>query len=328
MRISIVGHFKEDLDEGVRFVGRHLAHQLQLLSHEVQTLDISSPIDSARSLRRFRPQIAHFVISPTVLGLVMSKMLSTLIPDANTVISAVHPSIPHLRGLRILKPDLVLTQAEDSERRFTSLGFRTKFLPNGVDLSKFRPLNPEARMTLRKDFGIPANEYVVLHLASMRKERNLSVFTRIQQIEGIQVVIVGREGERSDTVVRRDLVNSGCIILEKHFPEIENMYNLADCYVFPTRDRKACIETPLSVLEAIACGLPVVTTRFGALPRIISEMPGVLFADDEPDMLHKIEMMRSAEKRPTSEEVQIVSWTEIAKRLTAIYQDIATSKTT
>ena len=36
--------------------------------------------------------------------------------------------------------------------------------------------------------------------------------------------------------------------------------------MFSTVDPKACIETPLSVLEALSCNIPVITTKFGSLP--------------------------------------------------------------
>ena len=55
---------------------------------------------------------------------------------------------------------------------------------------------------------------------------------------------------------------------------------MSDCYVFPTVHKKACIETPLSVLEAMACNLPIVSTRFGALPTIFNEGSGLFFTEN------------------------------------------------
>ena len=110
-------------------------------------------------------------------------------------------------------------------------------------------------------------------MASMQKERNLDIFKTIQKDDGYQVVIVGRETEIADKQLMRELQEAGCLVWIKHFSNIEDIYNLADCYVFPTIQEKACIESPLSVLEAMACNLPVVTTRFGALASIFGEGP-------------------------------------------------------
>jgi glycosyltransferase involved in cell wall biosynthesis len=320
MRITLVGHFKNDLDEGVRLVARNLAEHLRETKNSIQCLEISS-VSLARDLRRSRPEIVHFIISPTTQGLLVSKAVSLFVKDAKTVISAVHPSIPSIGLTRLLKPNIVLTQAEDSERKFASVGFRTEFLPNGVDTNRFRPLGPEVRANCREQYGIPKDKYVVLHLASLKRERNLGIFERMQYVEGVQVVIVGREGEHADSAVRNSLQRAGCIVMERHLPEIQRVYNLADCYVFPTKDRRACIETPLSVLEAMACNLPIISTRYGALPRMFDARDGFVFAENEDEMLEALEYVRKDKTEvETRQTVLEYSWTQVCNSLINIYE--------
>ena len=66
---------------------------------------------------------------------------------------------------------------------------------------------------------------------------------------------------------------------------IEEVYALSDCYVFPTppMNKINSIEIPLSVLEAMACNLSVITTKFGALPKVFEEGDGLIFVDDGED---------------------------------------------
>lgn len=325
MRICLVGHFRGDSDEGVRIVGRSLARQLELSSNQILTVDIAS-LRGGWELRKFRPDILHFILSPTALGLVAARVLSLWTPSAKTVISAVHPSIPQFGLLRLFKPDLVLAQAKDSEARFASLGFTTAFLPNGVDLDRFGPVAPETRTKLRNEFGIPIDKFIILHLASMTRERNLDVFAKLQQLEGVLVVIVGREGEQVDSEVRRMLQDSGCVVWETHFSSIEKVYTFADCYVFPTRNRRACIETPLSVLEALASGLPVITTRYGALPRVIRGMEGVSFVDDDDEIVKKVKEMMKNRGGVINNQIKDISWARIVERLMSLYQETVSSK--
>ena len=48
-------------------------------------------------------------------------------------------------------------------------------------------------------------------------------------------------------------------------PNIEEIYQLSDAYFFPVVAHGNCIDVPLSCLEAAACNIPVVTTRYGEM---------------------------------------------------------------
>jgi glycosyltransferase involved in cell wall biosynthesis len=56
----------------------------------------------------------------------------------------------------------------------------------------------------------------------------------------------------------------------------------ADLFVFPTRSSEGF---PKAVLEALACGLPVVTTKVSVLPNLIQRGCGVLVDDDHPETI-------------------------------------------
>jgi hypothetical protein len=60
---------------------------------------------------------------------------------------------------------------------------------------------------------------------------------------------------------------------------------LADVYVFPNFvDREdtilSAIDIPLSVPGAMSCNLPVITTRFGGLDRLLEDRSGLFFVED------------------------------------------------
>ena len=107
----------------------------------------------------------------------------------------------------------------------------------------------------------------------------------------------------------------------KHFPNIEEIYNLADCYVFPVAHRGFCIETPLSVLEAMSCDIPTITTRFGALPRLFKDTRDVFFAANDDEIAQAIETVKKggARMRPR-EAVLHYSWKQVTDRLLHIYE--------
>jgi dTMP kinase len=68
-------------------------------------------------------------------------------------------------------------------------------------------------------------------------------------------------------------------VIRRYLPDIERAYAEADVYVFPVTDQLGSIEVPLSVLEARASGVPVVCTRFGALPELFPPAGEMVYAD-------------------------------------------------
>lgn len=324
MKICVVGHF-ENIDEGTRIVAKNITKKLIELGIEVRCVDIVSK-KTFLEIRRFKPDIIHFILCPTIVGLFASKILSFSWPKAKVVISAVQSAIPTRKFLSLFKPDLILVQSNESERIYKDLGFRTIYLPNGVDIYKFKPVSKEEKLRLRRRYGLPKDKFIILHLASMKRKRNIEIFKKLkQEFDNIEILLVGRDTEKNiDWKLIRELETAGCMVWIKHFSNIEDIYNSVDCYVFPTIDRTASIETPLSVLEAMACNLPVVTTKFGALPRMFREGDGLFFIEGNEDLFRIIDSIKkkSNMRIRTRKKVLPYSWESIGKKLVGIYENI------
>ena len=63
---------------------------------------------------------------------------------------------------------------------------------------------------------------------------------------------------------------------------------MSDYYVFPALDPISAIEFPLSVFEALACGIPVFHKPFGALEDIFLNKYTNLRQYDKPEELQEI----------------------------------------
>ncbi len=321
VKVCIIGH-PADRDEGVRSVSTHLAVGLTDDGVVVKTADISSR-GIIGEIRSFRPDIVHFVLSPTTVGLLSAKFLSATSPGSISVVSALHPSLIDSKLLGFLKPNLVLAQSNRSAMLLRKLGFDVRILTNGADVGRFRPFDEESKKNLRELYEIDKEALVVLHVGPLKDERNLGILAEVQRLEGIQVVIVGRERERFDSRLIRRLENEGCVVWMKHLARIEDVYNASDCYVFPTTNRKACIETPLSVLEAMACNLVVISTRFGALFEMFEEGEGLTFVSRPEDIPDFLRSSRNLFRWTTTrEKVMAYSWKKIVKKLRTYYDEL------
>jgi len=318
MRICLVGHHVDQPDEAVRKIAHHLAEELAR-RHDVLRVNVWD-VTSWRGIREFKPEIIHFVLSPTLQGLAVAKVLSLAHRSAATVVSAPHPGLSSLgRMASWFKPDLVLVQAEDSEGRFRSLGFRTEYLPNGVDTARFVPVDTSTKNRLREKHHIDTDKFVILHVGAVNRGRNLESLQRVQG-GGVQVLILGRASERGDARLATELRQSGCLVWTHYVACLEEIYALSDCYVFPTTRRRYCVEMPLSVLEAMSCNLPVITTRFGALPRVFEEGDGLIFAaDGDKALAAGVQRVKAGLRTATRDQVLPLDWASVAVRLERLY---------
>lgn len=109
--------------------------------------------------------------------------------------------------------------------------------------------------------------------------------------DGNKIVIVGSTSTSQDKQLKDDLENAGIKIIAGYIEHIEELYQLSDVYVFPVKNDHSAIEFPLSVLEAMACNLPVVTTTYGSLPDFFVQSSCFTYFSGQQELLS---LVRSA----------------------------------
>lgn len=323
MRVCLVGDFSGPRDEGMRNVALALAEELSK-SHDVLTLDVGRILAIAfwKDFRRFKPQVVHYLSGPSLKSFLVVKLLGINCRRAKTVMSATHPvPVPLAAALiPLLKPDLMLTLSAGDEETYRRLGIKTEFLPLGVNTERFSPVSLETKAGLRQKHGLTKDGFVVLHIGSIKEGRNLRALEQVQGSGG-QVLIIGSTSTGMELKLKRQLEERGCLVWAEYYEHVEEIYQLADCYIFPVTDSIAAIALPLSVMEAMACNLPVVTTRFGALPRVFEEGGGLIFSDED-GLAAALEKIKGGVKVETRQKVLPLSWANMAQKLGKIYERV------
>lgn len=320
MRICILGDYSGNLDEGFKNVAFNLTEGLSK-HHTVMGLDLKRIFFMRfwRDIKDFRPEIIHYITGPSTKSFVILKVLALYLKDVTRIASALHSSSlskgPFSKKLMsLLKPDIILTQSHESEEMFNAMGCRTQFLANGVDTAKFIPVSKEVKERLREIYGIEKDKFVVLHVGHIIKVRNLHIFNKIQGGKN-QVIIAASTHRRINQKIYGGLKESGCTVLRGHLKNIEELYALSDCYIFPVM-KGYSLFTPLSVLEAMSCNLPVISAKFEGLTSLFEEGNGLLFAEKEEDFINKLEKIKFHDTEiKTRERVLPYSWENIVKEL-------------
>lgn len=337
MNICLVGNFSGNLDEGMKIVGQCLASELSK-AHKVLKLGILETLNpkAIRRLSAFHPNILHYVPGPSPFSFTILRYLSLSQKLAGnllckTVMSATQPRLPlnAISFCKRLKPDLMLAQSDSYERYFKGLGFTVQYLPNGVDIDRFKPVENLQKKHLRKKYGLAQDKFVVLHVGPIRANRGLDVMKSVARIQNCTVLVVGGTTSSPERKMFADLVKNGCIVWRKYVQSIHEIYQLSDLYVFPVEDALGCIDMPLSILEAMACNLPVITTRFGAFPRLFAEGDGFRYVENRHQIPQKTEAFIGGGLSPdvqTRMKVLPYSWYNISRTLSQNYHELLRKK--
>jgi glycosyltransferase involved in cell wall biosynthesis len=197
--------------------------------------------------------------------------------------------------------DAVIAISDELAASYTQAGLppeRLFRIPNGVDTDVFRPIDGEARQELRANLGFPSPVPIVLFVGAVVWRKGvdllLHAWAKVHERfpEGI-LAIVGPlsrasqpyEGRPYAEYIRDYVENLGVaqrIRLLEQQVDIQRFYQAADVFVLPSRMEGL----PNAVLEAMACGLPVVSTAVGGSPEIIENgVNGLLVPPDDADAL-------------------------------------------
>jgi glycosyltransferase involved in cell wall biosynthesis len=243
-----------------------------------------------RELHQVRPEVLIYIArsSATALTFLRCRVLKAYCPGATLALIGLQERRHAAWARRLipsLRPDLVCVQSAESLAYLAGLGCRVALLPSGVDTDTYRPVPPAHRVALRARYGLHPDLPVALHVGHLRTGRGVRALADLAARGGCQVVLVtsSSTAHEAEPGLADELRRAGVIVLGEYLPQIEELYQLADCYVFPVASTDNCIGVPLSVLEALACDLPVVSRRFAALPELFAaqaaDHPGLIFVD-------------------------------------------------
>lgn len=145
---------------------------------------------------------------------------------------------------------------------------------------------PGRGAALRTQWGIPPDRPVILIVGRLSREKDhvtlIEAVARLRPRFAPHVVVVGDGPERTRIEERvRALDMAGAVTLTGHQNSAEPFYGIADIAVLSSWSEGS----PNALLEAMAAGVPVVSTAVGGVPEIVSNGESALLAppgDPEP----------------------------------------------
>lgn len=161
---------------------------------------------------------------------------------------------------------------------------------NGVNTQKFRP--PKDKSEIKKQMGFKKKDRIVLYVGRLYSRKGL--YTLIKAIprvtrkhKDVNFVIAGEGLHNEREKLAHFAAKLGVkenTIFTGYFPDekLPKLYQASDIFLFPTLYENL----PFAVLEALSTGLPVVTTRVGGIPEVITNgKNGFLVETSNPEEL-------------------------------------------
>lgn len=273
-----------------------------------------------REVRHFDPVAILYIpsASATLASFLRTRVLKSYARTARVIMIALQSqeySFLSRKLIPVLVPDLVLVQSPSLLKQLCRLDCRVDLIPSGVDLQRFHPVVKQRKLELMNKHGIEVDRFTILHVGHINRKRNIHILKELQR-DSSQVIVVGSTSTEQDKDLADQLRIAGVKVITSYVENIEEIYQLSDCYIFPVTSNTASIEVPLSVLEAMACNLPVATTRYGGLsPMFNDEHNGLFFVDESNDLSDKVKEARKLNHCETRIIVEPYAWENVAKNI-------------
>lgn len=227
---------------------------------------------------------------------------------------------------------VVVVLSEDEGRTLRSTFGRVRprleVIPNGVDLDQYHLPTPAERAAARKEFRLGEDDRVALFVGHEFERKGLDlVIDALVEAPTVLLLVAGgarrtiQDAQRR--VEKRGL--AGRVLFLGPRRDVAHLMAASDMFVMPSRYESS----GLVYLEALASGLPVISTSVGVAGEILEDgKNGYIVSQDPVEIGDRLEQLASADLSSWAERARTsvagYSWRAIAERyVEVIRQDCA-----
>lgn len=248
-----------------------------------------SPFKLMQLVFSIRPDIIHFNL-PVAFSCAASVLLARFC-GMRDVIATVHSvditgsKFPFLKQIKKIVAKLSLSCI----RSFVCVSekSRDEFSVNYlVPKNKIRVVYNGVYIKRSFDDAKPRSGFVIGTVSRLTRNKGVEILTDAflklaAEFKDLKLLIVG------DGPIRKDLEEKAAglkdrIVFAGHQDDVFPMLNIMDVFVMPSLSESM----PFSLMEAMSCGLPVISTRVGGVPELINDgSSGILVPSGSADSI-------------------------------------------
>ncbi len=259
----------------------------------------------------------------------MGRLKQALNPFHSVVLNLEQQMLGHRKYRKLIA--LTTTLAEELRKHYQVPTRDIEILPNGVNCEEFHVADEKSRTAARQHFQIPEDAKVILFVANEAQRKGFEPLLRaMAQIQrpDLHLLAAGRlGGSKKWEKLLRSLNLTDRVTFAGSLSNVSSAFAAADVFALPTIYEA----WGLVIVEALASGLPVLTSRLaGAAEAVHEGETGLLL--DEPHCVEEIrEKLNILLREPFASPPQIAAsiaryhWPTILKQYEQILSDAYSS---
>ena len=268
-------------EEWRRFTGSIVQTEGTLPRRRHPLASTAGPVGAVLAARRLRPDVVY-VYRYWDLPYAVAVGRLTGAPVVFHLCLPPPRAVPRWLRTALRRVDRTLSVSHDTAARWEGTGLRPEratVVLTGIDLDRFVPAPAEQRATTRRELDIDEDAVVVLYAGRIGREKGVDVLVRAfaavaAEDPGSRLVVVGSPSLGADPADSaryegelRQLAGDLPVTWLAARHDVRALVSGADVCVVPS-----LWPEPLSrsVMEPLACGVPVVATRVGGNPEILT----------------------------------------------------------
>ena len=184
---------------------------------------------------------------------------------------------------------------------------------------------------LKKKLELDKFGKIILHVGQITRVRELEKLIEISSSLEYKIIVIGASSIPADPTLKEEIIKSGIVVIDEFIDHLEWYYQVSDIFIFPGTTSSfygaaSAIEIPLSVLEAMACNIPIISGQFGGLPSFFNEDDYFIYANSGKEIIEAIKKIECLNKTiKNREKVLGYSWANLTIRLIELYENLSVS---
>jgi glycosyltransferase involved in cell wall biosynthesis len=301
------------------------------------------PITSLRNVMRFKRQLTEWnvdVLHINELGWNADVAIAAWLLRIPVVLHIHLKETIHYQNLHRFVASAIVLVSEEQRRtieRFDRIRDKAYVIHNPVPLDAFASGHP-----IRESLGLGDTDFVVGTVAQIRHGKGIDLLIEtarilVERYSNLVFIVIGRAGEGREEYANsmfeaaKDPSLHGRVRFLGSRRDIPDLLASMNVFFLPTR-----IETlSVAVVEAMAAGLPVVTTRVGGMSELIpSAEVGAIVEPPTPERfaatlapwIDRPEMAKSIGERARASLQGRFDPPSVRRQMTALYQRLVEAK--